>query len=145
MGKHTQVVEAARTSADLQLVDDAVAQALSAPLFTDNQRPNLGERRAERHKFSAGDDQSASIDRDDEAIDPRRQFAQLAGQKMTRLLIPLNQLVNLPCIAADSRPKLRRPVPGDAADLTASAEATAVRRSFTRRRKSALRPLTPST
>ena len=38
---------------------------------------------------------------------------------MTRLLIPLNQLVNLPCIAADSRPKLRRAVPGTAgtADL----------------------------
>ena len=27
---------------------------------------------------------------------------------MTRLLIALNQLVNLPCVAADSRPKLRR-------------------------------------
>ena len=35
---------------------------------------------------------------------------------MTRLLIPLNQLVNPPRVSADSRPKLRRP-PGDTADL----------------------------
>jgi hypothetical protein len=38
---------------------------------------------------------------------------------MTRLLIPLNQLVNPPRIAADGRSKLGRAVPGtaDAADL----------------------------
>ena len=121
VGEHTQVVVAGRTSADLQLVDDAAAQALSAPLLADDQRPNLGERRAERRKLPARDDRSASVDADHEAIDPRRQFAQLAGQKMPGLLIPLNQLVNLPCVAADSRPKLRRAVPRDGTDLTVRA------------------------
>ena len=36
------------------------------------------------------------------------ELAQLAGQEMTRLLIALNQLVDPPRIAPDSRPKLRR-------------------------------------
>jgi hypothetical protein len=37
VGKDTQVVVAASTRAELQLVDDAVPHALSAPLLTDDQ------------------------------------------------------------------------------------------------------------
>jgi hypothetical protein len=36
VGKDTQVVIAASTRAELQLVDDAVARALTAPLLTDD-------------------------------------------------------------------------------------------------------------
>ena len=109
MGEDAQVVIAGRTGTNFQLVDDAAAETLSALLLADDQGADFGDRRAERRKLAARDDRAASIDADHETIDPRCQLAQLPGQKMTLLLIALNQLVNPLRIAPDSGPKLRCP------------------------------------
>ena len=115
MGEHTQIVVAGRASSDPQLVDDAAPEALAAPILADDERPDFGKRRAERRELAARDDRSSSVHADHEAIDPGRQLAQPAREKMTGLLIALNQLVNLPCIGSDSRPKL-----GTRADVSVS-------------------------
>src|SRR5687768_3488799 len=107
MGEDTQVGMARGTGAVPQLVYDAAPKTFSASRLTDHKRTNFGNRGTEWRELSACDDGAASVDGDHEAIDARCQFTQLAGQKMTRLLILLNQRVNFLCIAPDSRPKLR--------------------------------------
>ena len=116
MGEDTQVVVTARSRADLQFVDQETAESLPAPFLADNERADFRKRCAERRELAAGHDRSATVDSDDEAVDSRCELTQLAGKEMARLLVALNQLVDLPRVAADSRPKLRR-APGDRSAL----------------------------
>ena len=104
MSEHTKVIVPGSLRALTQLVHDAAAEALAAPLFAHDQRSNFGERVAERRQLAAGDDGSTGVDADDKAVDMGRQFAQLAGQKVPGLLILLNQIVNTSGVALDGGP-----------------------------------------